>query len=158
MPKVTVPNLGKSTGKKGFDLLDSGKYVLECNKLTIEDSKSSPGKNWRFRFTVVEGIGDAEVQKSGKPSKGMPFLQQVFIMDPLHPGYEQYGYIGVDDLESMRRAMKVSKKGDDIDPDAFEGKRCIADIRQKVDKKQTNDDGSPKINNEVSSWTADTGK
>lgn len=158
MPKVTIPGLGKSTGMKTVELLDTGKYVLECTKYGFEESKKSPGINHKFTFEVVEGIGDVETQKSGRDSKGMPFFENVFIMDQLHPSFEQYGHIGIDQIESMRRALKVSKKGDDIDLEAFVGKRCIAAIRQKADKSMKNDDGSPKINNEVSSWTADTGK
>ncbi len=159
MPKVTIPGLKESTGMKGLELLDPGRYVLLCKKVTTEESSKSPGTNWKFQFDIAEGIGDAATQKSGRESSTMIFFENVFVMGELHPEYEKWGHIGVDQLKSMATAMKVPLKGNDIDPESFVGKRCIADIRQKADKKMKAEDGvSPRINNEVVSWTADTGK
>lgn len=158
MPKVTVPGLKESKGIQEFVLLDPGKYVVEVLKVDEEESKKSPGMNYKFRMKVLEGIGDAAVQKSGTKAPGLSYFENLFLMGEMHPQLEQYGHIGVDQLKSMVLAFKVPTKGDDLDFQAFVGKTCVIDVRQVEDKKTKNEDGSPRIRNEVARWTADLQK
>lgn len=158
MPKVTVPGLKESKGIQEFALLDPGKYSVEVLKVDEEESKRSPGMNYKFRMKVLEGIGDAAVQKSGSKAAGMGYFENLFLMGEMHPQYEEYGHIGVDQLKSMVIAFKVPLKGDDLDFQAFIGKTCIIDVRQEQDKKSKNDDGTPRVFNRVAKWTADLKK
>lgn len=158
MPKVTVPGLKDSKGIAEFPLLDPGKYVVEIQKVDEEESKKSPGTNYKFRMKILEGIGDAAVQKSGTKSSGLSYFENLFLMSELHPSFEEHGHIGVDQLKSMVIATKVPLKGDDLDFQSFVGKTCVIDVRQKPDNKFQNADGSPRTFNEVAKWTADLKK
>lgn len=155
MPRVTIRGLKESTGVKGFEPLDPGKYVLKCIKVESEESRKSPGENWKFSFQVIEGIGNTAVQKSGKEANGLPYRENVFIMGEAHPKYEAWGHLGVDQLKSMVIAAGIKLQGDEIDPQSFVGKTCIVDMRQREEKDQ---EGRPVIRNDVREWIKDAKK
>ena len=131
MASYKVPGFKASTGIKEFTPLVDGDYELECVKCEVKDPKNpAPLDVWTFTFNVISG----PPQTDGKPAKGRRYMEWVSVMQEEHPQFEQYGYIGVDQLKSMALASGVQGKGDAINPEAFAGTKMTAHIKCEVPK------------------------
>lgn len=149
MAKVTVSGLKGSTGMKGFEPLDSGRYRLRVVKVSIGAPKNnSPSDVWKFEMQVIDG----PEQKDGSDVTKKKYFENCVIMQEAHPSFEQWGHIGVDQLKSMCLAFGVAPRGDEIDPDAFVGQEAEADIVQKLETDAST--GQDRKRNNVNKWLA----
>jgi hypothetical protein len=151
MATVKVPGLDKSKGMSGGDFVPyvEGEYGMECVSVKIEDKESDKGtgQSWEFKFTILEGPDQAD----GKAADGRKFTRFIYLMNDDHQSFEEWGHIGVDELESLRIACGVDKKGSSIDPQAFVGEKCRAVLRVK---EETKGPYAGKKRNEVREWRA----
>jgi hypothetical protein len=155
MATVKVPGLDKSKGmQSGFTAYVEGEYALEINSVELVESKKSAGTSWVFKHTILEGPN----QDDGKAPDGRKLTTRIFIMGEDHPSEEQWGHIGVDELESMRMAAGVDKKGSSINPQDFVGEKVRAILRVKEEPAETKDGVTNPYagqkRNEVREWRA----
>jgi len=132
MAMTKIPGLGKSEGMQGgnFKPYTEGEYGLEITEVKLLPKDS--GTTIQFNTTILEG----PEQEDGKSPDGKKKVHFVFLMNDEHPKYEEYGHIGVDEIESMRIACGIDKKGDSIDLQSFVGEKLRCTMRVKEEKKE----------------------
>ena len=130
MAMVKVPGLKGSKGMVPFEAYAPGKYKVEINavKLTEKENEKGKGVSWEFKSTIL----DSPEQANGKAADGRPYTFRIYLMDETHSSYEEWHHIGVDELESLRMACGIDKKGDSIDPDAFVGEKAVITVAQET--------------------------
>lgn len=128
--RVSVPGLKASKGIKERKDPDAGEYRIVCTKVEIKESQKSPGFSWKFTWKVLDG----PKQEDGSNPIGLPVYTSTFIMGEMHPSYNQYSYIGVDELKSICLATGVAPRGDDINPSSFENQEASVVLAKRKEK------------------------
>lgn len=150
MAMVKVPGLAKSEGMKGgaFTPYVDGEYALEITAADTEEKTSDKGTgtSFKFSFAILEGPD----QEDGKSPDGRKFTHFIYIMNEDHNSYEEWGHIGVDELESLRMAANVAKKGNAIDPQDFVGQKVRALLGTETEKREGKYQGQTR--NKVREW------
>ena len=140
MAAFNVPGFKASKGQSGFTRLDAGSYDFKCLACTVKEDEKSPTDIWTFKFEVLKGPPQAD----GSAAKGKIHYEFVRIKQEKHPDYDPLwddpasgkSQMGVDQMKSMALAMGVNGKGNSLNPDAFAGQTCGADLVHTPNKKK----------------------
>lgn len=144
MAKVKVAGLNKAEGKRTFDPLINGDYLLQVNEAPkIVPSKKGNGDNWRFKYTVLDGPFQDE-DETVAPD-GRIVFDNVFIMDESHPSFEQWGHLGTEHLKEICNAFGVSvTASDNIEPSEFVGQTAWGVVRTEIPEDENGKKGEPR--------------
>ena len=139
-----VPNVGEHKGTPS-NLLPDGEYLLEVVDCKTKDTVDEVndlvlGVNYQFRFAIEDVY-----QPKNEGWLGSNYFENVFIMYEDHPKFDAplqnspedrtVGDMGPDTLVDMAIGMGLTLDDDEVPTEIFIGKRVVARIRRKTDKK-----------------------
>lgn len=136
MAKVTVNGIKDADGMWGMPPLDPGWYVIQLNAPKVEkkESPKGTGTNYSFMGKVIGTDAQTEEQKTGMDPLGQTIFLNVYLMDEDHQSYEQYHYIGENQLKKLLDVCDVPLKGNSFDLDDFADRTLMVKVAPDKDR------------------------
>lgn len=158
MAKVKINGLANAKPNVRPKPLVPGQYEVTFDSAPSEEERDD-GYNFGLRMTVVDGPEQPEYDGDGVPTgdtvppDGRILPENLFVMKPSHPQYDDYGHIGVGDLKSILLCFDVPVGPDDtFDVEDFVGQTGVVKVAVRRPSKKDKEAGRDEPYNVVKKW------
>jgi hypothetical protein len=155
MGKVGVPGLGTATGKLGFPVFDPGDYLVTLHAPKVELSKKGDGTNWNFNFDIDDG--PAQKESNASPA-GRKLFENIWVMGEEHAKYDpNKPSVGAETIKALVNALGLKLRGEDLEPESFEGLQVGITLVVIQEKDRRDPDGAAVPRNRIRGFFAADG-